>query len=103
MKIGIITGVGKGIGISTLKLLIKKKYKIISITKSKNKLIENLIKNKQVIENYYHELGKDINSDRDLIKKICKQNEIDFLICNAGVRHRASISNMDIDKRNKTL
>ena len=53
----------------TLKLLIKK-YKIISITKSKNKLIENLIKNKQVIENYYHELGKDIKRIEILLKNL---------------------------------
>ena len=99
MKTGIITGVGKGIGISTLRLLIKKKYKIISITKSKNKLIENLIKNKQVIKNYYHELGKDIESDRDLIKKICKKNQVNFLVCNAGIRHRASISNMEYKRK----
>ena len=103
MKTGIITGVGKGIGISTLKLLIEKKYKIISITKSKNKLIESIINNKQVIKNFYYELGKDIKADRNLIKKICQKNKIDFLICNAGVRHRDNILNMDIEKRNKTL
>lgn len=103
MKTGIITGVGNGIGTSTLKLLIEKNYKIISITKSKNRLIENILKNKQVKKNYYHELGKDIENDRNLIKKICKNNQINFLICNAGIRHRASISNMNFEERNKTL
>ncbi len=103
MKTGLITGVGKGIGNSTLKLLIKKKYKIITITKSKNKVIENILKNKQVVKNYYHELGSDIEKDRSLIREICKNNKINFLICNAGIRHRSSISNMDVQERNKTL
>ena len=57
MKTGIITGTGKGIGLSALKLLLKNSYKIISITKTKSKAIETLLKNKNFIKNIYHPLG----------------------------------------------
>ena len=49
MKTGIITGTGNGMGLSTLKLLLQNKYKIISITKIKNKVIEALLKKKNFI------------------------------------------------------
>ena len=66
MKTGIITGTGKGIGLSTLKLLLKDKYKIISITKTKSKEIEALLKKKNFIKNIYHTLGEDLFSDKKL-------------------------------------
>ena len=104
IKTGIITGVGKGIGLSTLELLISQKnYKIISITRSKSKKIKTLMRNKNYLENYYHSLGDDLNSDRELIQKIIKKYKINFMICNAGVRHRDSIKNMNHEKRKKTL
>ena len=100
IKTGIITGVGKGIGLSTLELLISQKnYKIISITRSKSKKIKTLMRNKNYLENYYHSLGDDLNSDRELIQKIIKKYKINFMICNAGVRHRDSIKNMNHEKR----
>ncbi len=103
MKTGIITGTGKGIGLSTLKILLKNKYKIISITKSKTRELETLTKNKNLIKNIYHPLGENLLSDRNLISKIYKKYKIDFLVCNAGVRHRDSIQNMDSEKRKYTL
>ena len=103
MKTGIITGTGKGIGLSTLKLLLNNKYKIISITKSKNSVIENLFKKKNFVKNIYHTLGENLDSDRKIIKDICKTYKIDFLVCNAGIRHRDSIKKMNLEKRNITL
>ncbi len=104
MKTGIITGAGKGIGLSTLELLLNQKdYKVISITRSKSNKIKKLLKKKNYLENYYHNLGDDLNRDKELINKIIKKYKIDFMICNAGVRHRDSIQNMDYNKRKKTL
>lgn len=103
MKTGIITGTGKGIGLSTLKLFLKNKYKIISITKTKNNDIETLLKNKNFIKNIYHSLGENLLSDKKLIKEICKKYKIDFLVCNAGLRHRDSLQKMDQKKRSLTL
>jgi NAD(P)-dependent dehydrogenase (short-subunit alcohol dehydrogenase family) len=103
MKTGIITGTGKGIGLSTLKLLLKDKYKIISITKTKSKEIEALLKKKNFIKNIYHTLGEDLFSDKKLIKEIYQKYNIDFLVCNAGVRHRDSLQEMNLEKRNYTL
>ena len=39
---GIITGVGKGIGLETLKYFLNHNYKIVGISKTKNKEIEIL-------------------------------------------------------------
>ena len=103
MKTGIVTGTGKGIGLSSLKLLLKKKYKIISITKTKTKEIEVLLKKKNFVKNIYHSLGEDLFSDKNLIKEICNKYKIDFLVCNAGVRHRDSLQKMNLEKRNYTL
>ena len=103
MKTGIITGTGKGIGLSALKLLLKKNYKLISITKTKSKEIEVLLKKKNFIKNIYHSLGEDLISDKKLIQDLCKKYEIDFLVCNAGVRHRDSLQKMNIKKRSYTL
>ena len=83
MKTGLITGVGKGIGLSTLELLISQKnYKIISITRSPSEKIKTLTKKKNYLENYYHSLGDDLNSDRELINKIIKKHKIDFMFFN---------------------
>ena len=63
MKTGIITGTGKGIGLSALKLLLKNKYKIISITKPKYVLI---FFKKNFIKNIYHPLGENLLTDKML-------------------------------------
>jgi len=103
MKTGIITGTGKGIGLSTLKLLLKKKYKIISITKTKNKKVESLLKNKYFLKSIYHPLGENLSADKELVNEIYKKYKIDFIVCNAGVRHRDSIQKMNFEKRNYTF
>ena len=103
MKTGIITGTGKGIGLSTLRLLLKKGYRVISITKTKTKEVEAIFKNKNFIKKIYHPLGENLVSDKNLINEIYKKYKVDFLVCNAGVRHRDSIKDMNIEKRNYTL
>lgn len=103
MKLGIITGTGKGIGLSALKLLLKNKYKIISITKTITKELESLFKNKNFIKNIHHPLGSNLLEDKKLVHEIFKKYKIDFMVCNAGVRHRDSIQKMNLKKRNYTL
>ena len=103
MKTGIITGTGKGIGLSALKLLLKKNYKVISITKTISKELEILSKKKNFIKNIYHPLGENLITDRELVSKIFKKYKIDFMVCNAGVRHRDSLKNMNLEKRDHTL
>ena len=87
---------------SLLKLLLKNKYKIISITKSKTKEVEELFKYKNFIKKIYHPLGDNLLSDRNLVNEIYKKYKIDFIVCNAGVRHRDSIKDMNYKKRNYT-
>ena len=103
MKTGIITGTGKGKGLSTLKLLLKNKYKIISITKTKTKEVDSLFKGKNFIKNIYHPLGDNLLEDKKLVQEIFKKHKIDFMVCNAGVRHRDSIQKMNLEKRSYTL
>ncbi len=103
MKTGIITGTGKGIGLSVLKLFLKNKYKIISITKTKSRKLESLFKKKNFIKNIYHPLGENLLTDKIIINEICKKYKIDFMVCNAGVRHRDSLQKMNFEKRDYTL
>ena len=42
-------------------------------------------------------------SDKNLINEIYKKYKIDFMVCNAGVRHRDSIQDMNLEKRKYTL
>ncbi len=88
MKTGIITGSGRGIGFSTVKLLLKKNYKIISLTRSENGNLNTLIhNNKKNFKNFYIDLSN-INETRKLAKHIFSKYKIDFLINNAGIRSR---------------
>ncbi len=90
MKTGIITGTGKGIGLSTVKLLLEKNYKIISLTKSENSNLNTIIRNnKKNFINFYIDLSN-INETRKLAKYIFSKYKIDFLINNAGIRSRYS-------------
>ena len=94
MKTGIITGSGKGIGLSTVKLLLEKKYKIISLTRSENSNLKTIIhKYKKNFKNYYIDLS-DVTETRKLAKYIFSKYKIDFLINNAGIRSRYSTEKM---------
>ena len=94
MKTGIITGSGKGIGLSTVKLLLEKKYKIISITRSETSNLKTIIhKYKKNFKNYYIDLS-DVTETRKLAKYIFSKYKIDFLINNAGIRSRYSTEKM---------
>ena len=54
---GIITGAGSGIGLSSTENLLKKKYNVHAITRSKSKKLE-LLKNKyNNLEIYYQDLS----------------------------------------------
>lgn len=85
---GIVTGIGKGIGLETTKFLLKKKFNIIGITRSDNLSLKKL-KNKfnKSFEYYVYDLSN-IQGIENLIKKICKKKKLSFLVNNAGTRCR---------------
>lgn len=96
-KTGIITGGGKGIGLATLRKLLENKYKVINITRSDNKNLKKLkeiYKNK--LNNYFVDLA-DLKDTKRVSKMIFKNNKIDFLINNAGLRSRYFVDSVSDD------
>ena len=105
LRIGLVTGCGKGIGLAiTKKLLREKNQLVLGISKSKNIDLELLIKKHE--ENFiFYEV--DI-SDTNFMRKIIRdfQNQyglISFAICNAGVRSRMPLLESDLDLYRKIL
>ena len=98
-KIGLVTGCGKGIGLSiTKKLLLNGNDIVIGISRSINKEIQHLIEeNKERF--IFHECNiTNIERITKIIKDLkIKFKKIDYAICNAGVRSRLSIKNCDLD------
>ncbi len=98
-KIGLITGCGKGIGLSITKKLLKNDANIIiGISRSSNKEMELLVKNNKK-RFFFHELNiSDNKAVTNLIKNVLiKYGSINFAICNAGVRSRLAIENCDLN------
>ncbi len=99
-RVGIVTGCGKGIGLAIVKNLLSKNEDnyIIGISKSINLELKDL-------EKFYGERFLFIKSkidDTEKINKIIdginqKYGLINFVICNAGIRSRLSISESSLD------
>ena len=86
MNVGIITGIGKGIGLDISKSFLNDGKIVIGINKTNNKQIENLKKQKFSFLQIRHNKFQKIDS---IISNIFKKySSIDFLINNAGVRAR---------------
>jgi len=82
----LVTGAGKGIGFSTVKLLLKKGYYVYALIKDKkdNKKFD-LVKNLEIINGNVNNL----NLIKKIFLKANKKNRIiTGLVNNAGVRHR---------------
>lgn len=95
---GIITGAGNGIGLNTVSNLLDNKYKVYAITKSKSLLLEGLKKkyrDKLII--HYQDITN-FNKTKKLINKICLlEQNLCFLINNAGQRKRKSFLNLEVN------
>ena len=102
MNIGIITGIGKGIGLDISKSFINDGKIVIGINKTNNKQIENLKKNK----NFYFYKSDITNFKKidSIINNIFKKySSIDFLINNAGVRARIPLKKAKITDYQKVF
>ena len=99
MRIGIITGCGKGIGLAACKTLMDKDpdLKLFGITRTKNS-------NLQKLESDYPERFVCFYSDVDLDEShlllddiVLEYRRIDFLVLNAGIRSRLPLSEASIE------
>ena len=96
---GIITGGGKGIGLETCINLLKNNYKIISISRSHNKSINNLKKKySKKFFFYKYDLSKTAGIEKLLKKIFINHKNISFLVNNAGIRSR-----LKFDKSNEKI
>lgn len=103
MKIGIVTGVGKGLGQDICIKLLKKKYLVIGVSKSNNLIITNLKKKYNNFIFYKQDLSKKKKTE-DLFKKIFnKYNNISFLVNNSGIRFRRNNKASDYKTYQKVL
>ena len=96
-KVGILTGIGKGLGLNLAKQLLQDGTQVVGINRS----IPNDIAYLKQFENFdFYKC--DISNFRGITKIIdkifSKYKKIDFLVNNAGVRARSSLNKADIKK-----
>ena len=99
-RVGILTGCGKGIGLAITKNLLSsnKYYYIVGISRSSNSEIDclrKLYKERFLFFESRIEDSKNILEILDFVKK--RYGEINFGICNAGIRSRLSISESSLE------
>ncbi len=95
MKIGLITGIGKGIGLSLTKSLIRSNFKVIGINRSENSDIIKLKKNTN-FKFYKCDVSNYTKINQIIDKIFINYGPIDFVVNNAGIRARAKLSEVDI-------
>lgn len=103
MKTGILTGVGNGIGLSICKNLLKKRYKVIGISKSSN---SNIIDLKKKYKNFVFiklDLSKKKLTETKIQNILTNHKNITFLINNAGIRYRKNSINSNFRTYQKVL
>ena len=100
---GIITGIGKGIGLATCKYFLERGYKIYGFNKSTNFQLKQL-KNKYKDKFFFFKIN--INNSLSIKNKIIKifklDKNLEFLVNNAGVRSRFSLKKLN-DKEIKKV
>jgi NADP-dependent 3-hydroxy acid dehydrogenase YdfG len=93
LKLAVVTGSSKGIGLATCHLLLKHGYKVAGISRSKTDIINENFKH------YSINVGnsKDVS---DVFTQITKDfsQEIDILVNNAGLGHSALMHEMSDEK-----
>ena len=96
MKIGLITGIGKGIGLTLTKSLIKSKnIRVIGINRSENSEIIKL-KGNPNFKFYKCDVSNFAKINQIIDKIFIDYGPIDFVVNNAGVRARVNLSKADI-------
>ena len=99
-RVGLITGCGKGIGLSISKKFLRDEPQalIIALSRSINEDINLLIEKYPDKFLFYKTDIKEFSTINSILKNAYEQyGGIDFAICNAGVRSRSSMIESDID------
>ena len=101
-KTAIVTGASEGIGAAFSKLLIKKGWKVIGISRSSSKLraiSQNLLSNEQSFKYFSCDV-----QDLKKLKNIAKEVEApDLLLLNAGIYSPVNASEINLDLYKKHL
>ena len=99
-RVGILTGCGKGIGLAITKNLLSfnKDYYIVGISRSSNSELDSLRKLYKERFLFFESRIEDSEKILEILDFVNKRyGEINFGICNAGIRSRLSISESSLE------
>ena len=99
-RVGILTGCGKGIGLAIIKnlLLTNKDYYIVGISRTSNSELDSLRKLYKERFLFFESKIEDSEKILEILDFVNKRyGEINFGICNAGIRSRLSISESSLE------
>ncbi len=99
-RVGILTGCGKGIGLAIIKNLLSnnKDYYVVGISRTSNSELDSLRKLYKERFLFFESRIEDIQKILEILDFVKKTHgEINFGICNAGIRSRLSISESSLE------
>ena len=101
-KIGIVTGIGKGLGLKLTKDLLNNDFHVIGINRSIPNELNNL-KKFNSFEFYKCDISNFSGIKKIIDRVFKKYKKIDYLVNNAGIRARSSLQDADIKRYEEVL
>ena len=97
-KTALVTGASSGIGLSITRTLLAQQCRVIGIARDFTKV--NIDSN---LFQFFSQDLTDLNATSELIKKLCKDNQIDFFIHSAGSGLFGSIEQFSVRQIDKYI
>ena len=102
-KHGIVTGAGKGIGLSTVKKLLENGYSVTAVTRSESKTLNHLrVQYGSDLDTVIYDLAN-LENIKKVFANWYKGDKTCFLVNNAAVRSRHKLSKLDYNQINNVL